>query len=253
VKPWAADGVRIDLGVADLVQTSVLFRLPAATTARFVWVYVPGRFRVLTLCEVQVFQKRAYAVRNLAAQRNVALGKAVSAPFTLYANTNPSGQWLPYNAVDGIQDQGTGGGASQVQVRGPTGAAAASDPSKAAFAVVDLGAEYDLGSGSGGNAGLVYFPASVAARQTRITLLAGHTQDVQYMTTCFTSGTASVLPLLAGGAAGNFGRLSARGCTQRARYVGVMRTLVNDPAAGDDNALQFCELQAWASLAGWRC
>jgi hypothetical protein len=49
VKPWAADGVRIDLGVADLVQTSVLFRLPAATTARFVWVYVPGRFRVLIL------------------------------------------------------------------------------------------------------------------------------------------------------------------------------------------------------------
>jgi hypothetical protein len=69
---------------------------------RYVWVYLPpgtSANRFLSLCEVEVMQRRSWAWRRLSGVTNVALGKPSFAS-SIYFN----GAWAgsPEQAVDGV-------------------------------------------------------------------------------------------------------------------------------------------------------
>ena len=242
--PWV-DGASFPMPYADLMQTSVFFRSSMTTKARYVYISLsPGKNRLLTLCEVQVYRKRTLVVRNLGADVNVALGKETFSLFGMFPTKG--GANLPNTVVDGLVVPGSPA-ASYASIKGATGATAASQTSLTPYLGVDLGAVYDLGSGPSGRTIVIYPSNLLANGNTRVSVSTGHTRDFNYMTRCWGPGTlaASV------GVIGNGGYFTLpQSCAGTARYIIISRSLVNSPALDDMNTLNLNEVQAWAMAQG---
>lgn len=241
--PWSP-AYTVPLPYADLSQTSVMFRTAPGTTGRHVWVNLPGANRLLTLCEVQVFKKQPFVVRNYNKDSNVARGAPTWAAFTSFPTSG--GGLLSNNAVDGINDL-SGNGASTVSVLGPTGATAASSSSLTPYWGVDLGSVYTLGSGPLGLPVRI-FPSSVTGYNSRVSVWVGHSRDWRMLTQCWGPAT---LTATAGGALGAGGYTDMPACAGlSARYVMVTRGLINSPPAGDLNTLALLEVEVYAAVQG---
>ena len=240
--PWALDGWALPLTNPNLLTAAVLFPVPANTTARYVWVTLPGSNRLLTLCEVQVLQRKPMAVRNLALPLNVALNAPTFGPFTNVGNAG-GGQLLP-NAVDGVNTAAASirNGNSYVQVNGPTGATAATNVAATPYVGIDLGKSYALSA-------ITLFPSNQPAANTRISVYAGATRDYNYMQRCW--GPGDIGAGVTGGGLGTGGSITLPSCAGlTARYVALARSLVNNPLPGDSNNLWVNEVQVLAAAQG---
>jgi len=224
---WAGD-----LPAGEL--RSALPCIPPTGGARFVWVALapvaqPTQF--LSLCEVQVLQRRLWVWRKLSGSGNVALGKPAFAS-SIFFNGAVAG--APELATDGILTTAFPF-MSQTRELQPA--------CNNIFLTVDLLAEYEV------TQALLYsrLEACCASRMSRMEMYVGNSRDWQ-----FNRRVMGPLDVTPPGAAQFFTQNINR---VRGRYVTVRRrpfdeaNCANAPTVPDDkNVLHVAELQVIASL-----
>jgi hypothetical protein len=177
----------------------------------------PATNRVLTLCEVQLWQKLPYIWRKLSGISNVALGKltAQSSIETGYAGGEA------FRGVDGITSNNYGSSPPTCSATANTGLA------NAPWWYVDLGQTFDIST-------MEYWPRTDGSlfRADQMSFHVGYSTDSAFSNRC------PGVPASFGAASG--GRTI--GCPMRGRYVIIRRT----PTTGD-NILHVCELRVFAN------
>lgn len=203
----------------------------AGVRARYIWIMLPGTNRVLTLCEVEVWQRRPDVWRQLSGVYNAALNK----PAFMSSKDNNAEENQLGGDANQCTDGNTGGNApdwcktSTVTWNG----AAALTPR--VFFYVDLGFAHDVGS-------VRIFPRidspNRPGRSTRLEVYVGNSRMFEGCARCAGpfNNVATIFT----------GQSHLVQCPMMGRYVHVRRV----PAigtAGDENTLELAEVQVNAN------